>query len=455
MTTVDRRPSQGQFSEILDRLPPANLDAEKGFLGSILLSHEILDSVADLVRPSDFYAAAHETLYQTMLDLDASGRHTDTTTLTNELRRAGKLEAVGGMAYLAEVIHSVAVAAHAGQYAEIVAEKARLRRIIHASVEAIRDCYNDSDAPEAIADRLGCEIGTIADDARGSNLVTAADAARQACERFDELRARTGRASVLTGLWEIDNTIGGLFPGEMTILAARPMLGKTSLAFQIARHCGSRNRLTYFGTMEMGAAELACRTLIGMAGVTSQKARTGDLTDVEMTRIVDASNEFAKATILIDERPSLGTQEIRRACRKLMKQGLSLACVDYLGLLRPDDRKAPREQQVAQQARDLKQLARELKVPVLVLCQLNRQADPEEEPELRHLRESGAIEQHADNVWFLWQHSPTVDEPWNAEFGVAKQRNGETGTFHLQWIGQETRFESPMPDDFDEWCSAR
>jgi replicative DNA helicase len=452
MGTRTRHPPKSKptvTSELLDRLPPSSLDSEKAVIGSILYDPRLIDEVAEVVREADFYAAGNQKLFRHLVAMNDAGARIDERLLVERLQQAGDLEAIGGAAYLLEVIHSVSVSAHAVQYAEIVAEKARLRRVITAALDAVRDCYAAESSAEDIAAKLERELAETVGARTTDSIVTAADAARLASERFDALRNRPGEASVLTGLYEIDNGPGGLFPGELTVLAARPGMGKTSLALQIALHCGRRNRLTYFATAEMGAAELAARKICGMAKVPGRKARTGDLSDEEMTAIVEASNEFACAALWIDQRPRMTTADIRRGAKRASQKGLSLVCVDYLGLLRPTDPKLPREQQVSTAAWDLKQLARELHVPVLLVSQLNRQADENEQPDLRHLRESGAIEQHADAVWFLWAHSPTTEKRYNACFGVAKNRNGEKGTFGLDWISAETRFESPDPANFE------
>jgi replicative DNA helicase len=442
MNTAVRQSSKQQAaSEILDRLPPHNADAEASVIGSLLLAHDYYDEVSDIVKPGDFYGDAPRLIYEAIAGIEAVGGHSDETTVVEALKRSGNWERIGGAAALLGMAHSVAVASHARQYAEIVAEQARLRRIIHASFDAVRDCYGLCDS-ETIAVKLERELTAAIGSTASDSIVTASEAARRACERFDALRSRPDTASVLTGLYEIDNGPGGLFPGELTVLAARPGMGKTSLALQIALHCGHRNRLTYFATMEMDATQLAARTVCGMAGVEGRKARTGDLSDLDMRSIVEACNEFARARLWIDERPRMTTADIRRGAKRAAQFGLSLVCVDYLGLIRPADARLPREQQVAGAAWDLKQLAMELRVPVLLLSQLNRQTDEHEQPDLRHLRESGAIEQHADAVWFLWCHEPTTDEFYNACFGVAKNRNGEKGVFGLHWRPEKTRFES-------------
>jgi replicative DNA helicase len=443
-------PKPNLNSEILDRLPPHDAAAEEGLVGSLLMSHEFFDQVADIAKPEDCHTEVCRVIYQVIWDLERAGRHSDETTVTEAIRRDGKWKSIGGMESFLRIVNSVAVAMHAPDYARIVAEKARLRRLIREVIEVLRQCYAETDLAETIAGRLEKAAHAAIGDVAADSIVTASDAARLACERFDTLRTRPDTASVLTGLKEIDTGPGGLFPGELTVLAARPGVGKTSLALQIALHCGLRDRLTYFATAEMGAAELAARKLCGMAHIDGRKARTGELDQQDMAAIVEACNEFARARLWIDQRPRMTTADIRRGAKRAAQQGLSLVCVDYLGLLRPTDPKAPREQQVASQAWDMKQLARELNVPVLLLSQLNRQAiDEFEQPRLSHLRESGAIEQHADAVWFLWANKPKPEKNYNACFGAAKNRNGETGMVGLKWIPAETRFESPLAANYD------
>jgi replicative DNA helicase len=258
-------------------------------------------------------------------------------------------------------------------------------------------------------------------------------------------------AGIPTGISSFDADMGGLFPGELTILAARPGVGKTSFALQVAAHNAESGRLVYFASLEMSAAELSIRLACGESGVSNRLVRIGKFGADDSQRLSEALRKQAKVALEIHDRSALTVASIRREIRKRKKRGLALAIVDYLQLVTPDDRRLPREQQVARMVRQLKETAREYEIPILCLCQLNRQADGDETPRLSHLRESGAIEQDADVVLFLSKHEPKGGETHNAILIVAKNRNGETGPLRLDWDGGRTRFSVPGHSEFAEY----
>lgn len=449
---MDRLPS-----EILDRVPPNNQDAEKGVLGSMLLDERKCDDIASLLRPEDFYAIANGTLYGHIIALHNEHGKTDPTLLLNRLEAAGDLEKIGGSAYIADVLHSVPHAGNATYYAKIVREKATLRKVIAAGTEMVRDGYEANGNPTEILDRAESELSAIELNVADNEPVSIAEAAVEAIARIDRIIERGRSAGVPTGLIDYDRDHGGLFPGELTILAARPGVGKTSLALQIAEHNGQTEQLVYFASLEMSRSELSIRQACGYSGVSNRLVRTGRLEQSDQSKLSEAFSRQAKAMIDIDDRSALTVAAVRRAIRKRMKRGLSLVVIDYLQLVTPGDRKLPREQQVAGIVRQLKETAREHEIPILCLCQLNRQSSDEYEiPKLSQLRESGAIEQDADVVWFISKHKPSDTEYHNSILMVAKNRNGETGPLRLNWDGPRTRFSCPeLPanayDEFGEF----
>lgn len=465
-----------QPSELLDRLPPQNLEAEKGLLGSVLLNARVLDDLPRM-KPDEFYAQPHRILFRHMQAMHAAGVPVDGLTLVERLKRAGDLQAMGGVAYLAEVAQSVPVAAHAGYYAGIVRRTARLRAIIAAATEMLRTAYAQGADPDEVLAACEAAMGAIETADHEQEPVSAMDAARVMVSHLEAIETRRKSAGCLTGITDFDEQIGGLFPGELAVLAARPSVGKTALALQVAYHVASAGRTCYIASLEMSRVELAVRLTCGRAGVNSRLIRSGKVGPAELELLIAAANEVARAKLWIHDAPGLSVYDVRRAARKIARHGLDLIVIDYLQLLAPADAKAHREQQVARMSRDLKCLARELVVPVLCLCQLNRACEEEGgEPQLRHLRESGAIEQDADMVLFLgrrvswierrrgedrrqWEsrlaeERDAADFHTQAKLWLRKNRNGELGTFRLRWSPATTRFEklaSPY-DEFKEFA---
>jgi replicative DNA helicase len=465
---VDRGTRRGGVSsEILDRLPPQNLEAEKGVLGSILIDPEVCDDVALILRQDDFYSDAHQRLYEHILALHGEGLRIDATLLVERLQRAGLLDAVGGIAYLAELTQAVAIAAHATYYAQIVQDKATQRALIHASTEVLRDCYDPTLEPRELLERAEGKIFAIHDKRETGEV---ADIKQVLMSAFDQIDARMNpnseHASVDTGLSDLDHLTGGLHKGELIILAARPSMGKTALAANIAEHVALRRQIaTLFVSLEMSRAELGLRMLCSHGRINSHKVRNGVVSPLDRRKLVEAAAALDAARLFIDDSPSRTMTEIAAAARRLQrKHDLGLIVIDYLQLIEPDNPRDPRQEQVAKVARRLKGLARELKVPVLCLAQLNRQAEAGKEghrPRLSHLRESGAIEQDADVVMFVHREGYYQSDEEErkrlaneAEVIVAKQRNGPVDDVKLVWQAEYTRFNSldtrhdDAPQDF-------
>jgi len=460
-------------SEILDRLPPQNLEAEKGVLGSLLLDPELCDEVVLIVRPEDFHADANERLFRHLLALHEEGKRIDPVLLIERLQAAGELEAVGGPAYIAEVAQAVPYASNATYYARIVRDKSTLRALIHASTEILRDAYEQSADPDEITSQAEQKVFAVHDE-RTTSQVT--DLPNLMLEAFDLIDARLeGRAGigVPTGYPDLDNLTGGLHDSELVILAARPSMGKTALALNISEHVAVESRVpVLFVSLEMAKLEVAQRLLCSAGRIDSSKFRSLVLSSKDRGDLVKASNKLGDAPLFIDDTASRTVTEIAACARRLKRsKDLGLVVVDYLQLIQPDNAKDPRQEQVARIARRLKGLARELKIPVLCLAQLNRQADPgpgtfrksksadPDDPEapksrnwprLSQLRESGAIEQDADVVMFIHREEVFLSREEArernlsglADLIVAKQRNGARGNLRLHWREQNMRFES-------------
>ncbi len=469
MSTVYRtdpgRQSARVSSEILDRLPPHNLDAEKGVLGSILLDPNLGDDVALVVRPDDFYADANQKLFGHLMAMHDEGIRVDAMLLLERLRTTGDLEQVGGPAYIAELLQCVPHAANAVYYAEIVRDKATLRSLIHASTEILRDAYEPTLETRDMVNRAEEKIFAVHDQRSTAQVTNIHDLLVEAFDRIDARLEKGEGVGVPTGFQDLDNLTGGLHDSEFIVLAARPSMGKTALATNIAEYVAiEANVPTLFVSLEMAKLELAQRMLCSQGRIDANKFRSGFLSKEDRSKLVEASAKLGKAPMYIDDTPARTCTEIAACARRLRrKDNLGLIVIDYLQLIQPDDPRDPRQEQVAKMARRLKAIARELKIPVLCLAQLNRQADAGKEghrPRLSQLRESGAIEQDADVVMFVHREEYYCNSReeaqekglcGQADLIIAKQRNGPTGDIKLAWFDKYTRFENLSQKPYEEF----
>lgn len=432
------------FVQNKDKSVPNDADAEKWVLGSILLRHSVLDEIGWLSH-DDFFNDDYATIYRAMCDMHRRGEPIDPGLLKCHFKTDA------WAACIAEIAGSVPVVAHVPQYAAIVAKLAKRRRILQALESGSSLAVGDEADNDAIIDAVESRLAAVKIAGERGEPVKLGDAAVDAACRIDTILTNGKGLGVPIGLYNLDNDIGGLFPGELCILAARPGVGKTSLALQIAYHNAMHGRLVYFASLEMSATELSTRIACSEASVSNHHIRAGKLSDADVKALNREFQEQSRANLEIHDSSFITAATIRREIRKRKKRGLTLAVIDYLQLVTPDDRKLAREQQVSRIVRDLKETAREYQMPILCLCQLNRQAAGDDIPRLSHLRESGAIEQDADVVMFLSGYEATEKEKQdpnsdydprrNATLWVAKNRNGETGAHRLHWDAARTRFE--------------
>ncbi len=476
MATVERRvdakPVRKPVSpEILDRQPPRNLEAEKAVLGSILLLPNVCDDVALVIRPDDFYDDANRRIYEHMQELHNAARRIDLTLLVERLRNAGDLELIGGVPYLGEVARSVPTAANAVHYAQIVRDKSLLRGLIDSSTEILREAYEDGSDPREQLNRAEQKIFAILSEGQKNSVISAHDLIQTAMARID-LREKGEHtiAGVDSGFPSLDNLTGGLHDSELIIIAARPSMGKTAFALNIAEYAATELKVgTLVVSLEMSAIELADRLLCSSARVDSQRLRQGRATVEERRKLIESAAVLSQAPLFIDDSPSRTILEISAVARRLKRSSnLGLVIIDYLQLIEPDSPRDPRQEQVAKIARRLKGMARELNLPVVCLAQLNRQAEQTRDnlPRLSHLRESGAIEQDADVVMFVHreEYYLTPEEKQKerddgnprgllgqAQIILAKQRNGPTGDLKLIWKNEFTRFEEMAQRPYDEF----
>ncbi len=437
--------------ELLDRMPPHSLEAEQGVLGSLLIDPELCDEVALVLHADDFYAEANAKLYRHMLAMHESGGRIDVMLLRERLKQEGDFEAVGGNAYLAEVINAVPVAAHAVYYANIVRDKATLRALIHTSTEILRDAWDPALDPREALNQAEEKVFAVHDRRTTTQVANIHDVMVEAFARIDARMAGSEGVGVPTGFTDLDKLTGGMHSSELIILAARPSMGKTALATNIAEHVAMHENVpTLFVSLEMARLELGQRILCSQGRIDAGKFRSGFLSGNEREQLVRVSNQLCKTPLYIDDSAARTVTEIGATARRLKRRSnLGFLVIDYLQLISPDDPRNPRQEQVAKMARRLKALARELEVPILCLAQLNRQAELGREshrPRLSHLRESGAIEQDADVVMFIhreeYYNRDDEDARGKGEVIIAKQRNGPTGDVELAWFDKYTRFEN-------------
>jgi replicative DNA helicase len=461
---IDRSgPPQINQGVMLDRQPPYNSQAEMAVLGSILLRPDVLDDVVMTLRPEDFYDETHRKLYRQMAGMHDAGRKIDVTLLVDELRRQGDFDAMGGAAFLARVGNSVATAAHAQYYAEIVRRDSTCRSLINSCTEILQEAYQPESTAQELLGRAEQRIFSILERGESSSLSDIRDILHEAMDRIDaRMKGEHLAGGVETGFAQFDHLTGGLHNSELVILAARPSMGKTALAMNIAEYVAMKLKLpVLFISLEMSSIELADRMLCSVAEVNGARLRNGTISKDDRKRLVETAAKMSECPLFVDDSPSRTVTEIAAAARRIKRRegGLGLIVVDYLQLIEPDNANDPRQEQVAKMARRLKGLAREVEVPLLCLAQLNRQAEvaKENRPRLSHLRESGAIEQDADVVMFVHreEYFRTADErdqvAGQAEIIIAKQRNGPIGEVELVWRKEFTRFANPAPRHYEEF----
>ncbi len=439
----------------LERPLPHNLDAERSILGAILLDNHALNTAVEKLQPEDFFLDQHRRVFQQMIALGESQQAIDLVTLTEELQRRGELEASGGAAYLAQLVDGVPRITNVEHYARIVKEKAILRNVIHATYAIQQQALEAEEDADAILDRAESTIFQLAEDRVRAGFVGVKDLVRENFDRLARILTEGKRVTGLsTGYNQLNNITSGLQASELIILAARPAVGKTALALNIAENVAVRdNEPVAIFSLEMSKESLLMRLLASHAHIDAHKFRTGHLSRDDGRRMTESLARLAEAPLWIDDSGSSTVVEMGAKARRLKRdKGLSLVIVDYLQLVAARGRFGNRNEEVASITRGLKGLAKELKAPVLVLSQLTRAPEREDRrPQLADLRESGAIEQDADVVIFihrpnLYKPDETPEERAKAEIIIAKQRNGPTERMQFVFLNAFTRFEEAAPE---------
>jgi replicative DNA helicase len=434
-----------------DRTLPHNLEAERSVLGAILLHNDAFNQAAEIIDSNDFFRDAHRRIFEKMILLSERRHAIDLVTLKEELGRTGEIDEVGGPAYIASLADGVPRATNVEYYARIIKEKSTLRNLIYTANRILTNAYAAEEEADTILDGAEQAIFSIAEDRVREGFVSIGSLAHKSLETIEqayaEKRLITG---VPSGFHDLDELTSGFQRGDLVIIAGRPSMGKTSLALNIAQHVGTRTDLTVgVFSLEMSKEPLFLRLLSGEAGIDGQRLRTGFLHTDDWDKLTHALAVLGDARIYIDDTPGIGVLEMRAKSRRLQQdKGLDLLVVDYIQLMQGRGRFDNRTQEVGAISRSLKGLAKELNIPIIVLSQLSRapESRAEHRPQLSDLRESGALEQDADVVLFIYreeQYNKTPENENLAELIVAKQRNGPSGnSINLAFLKGRTKFES-------------
>ena len=453
MSIVDLPVTQGGPSQELGRTPPQDVAAEQSVLGGMMLSKDAIADVIEVLRINDFYRPAHESIYDAILDLYGRGEPADAVTVADELTKRGDLSKVGGPAYLHTLISSVPTAANAGFYARIVRERAVLRRLVEAGTRIVQLGYGGSDGRgggdvDEIVNSAQAEVYAVTETRSSEDYAPLGEVIEGTIDEIEASSHRgDGMTGVPTGFADLDRLTNGLHPGQMIVIAARPAMGKSTLGLDIARAASiHHNMASVMFSLEMGRNEITMRLLSAEARIPLQNMRKGTMREEDWTRLAKTMGEVSEAPFFIDDSPNMSLMEIRAKCRRLkQKHDLKLVIIDYLQLMTSGKRVESRQQEVSEFSRALKLLAKEIQVPVIALSQLNRGPEQrtDKKPQMSDLRESGSIEQDADMVILLHREdayekeSPRAGE---ADFIVAKHRNGPTDTITVAFQGHYSRF---------------
>ena len=445
------------------RVPPHSLESEQSVVGGLLLDNQAWDRIGDVIRADDFYRYDHRVIFEHIAKLIDNSRPADVITVYESLQSSGKAEDVGGLAYLNTLATNTPSAANIRRYAEIVRDRAVLRRLITISDDIATTALNPQGKDtKTILDEAESKIFKIAEDgARGAGgFQELQPVLSKVVERIDELYHRDSTSDITgisTGFVDLDSKTSGLQPGDLIIVAGRPSMGKTAFSLNIGEHVAvEEGHAVAVFSMEMGATQLAMRLLGSVGRLDQHRLRTGRLTDEDWPRLTYAVEKMQNAQLFIDETPALSSMEVRARCRRLARQcgQLGLVIIDYLQLMGSSSPGENRATEISEISRSLKGLAKELNCPVIALSQLNRSLEqrPNKRPVMSDLRESGAIEQDADVILFIYRdevYNPDSPDNGTAEIIIGKQRNGPIGAIRVTFLGMYTKFENyagPQPD---------
>jgi replicative DNA helicase len=439
---------------VAERTLPHNLEAERSVLGAILLHNDAFNLAAEVIDGNDFFRDAHRRIFDKMVRLVERGNAIDLVTLKDELGRSGEIDEVGGPAYIAALVDGVPRSTNVEHYARIIKEKATLRSLIFSANKILANAYQAEEDADVILDQAEHAIFAIADNKVRDGFVSLRDLAQTSLDTIEKLHSRKELVTgVPTGFTDLDEMTSGLQPSDLIIVAARPSMGKTSLVMNIAQHVGTKtDRTVGVFSLEMSKEQLFLRMLTSEARIDAHRLRGGFLGERDWGRLAQAIGTLSDSKIFIDDTPSIGVLEMRAKCRRLAAEhSLHLVIVDYIQLMQGRGRFENRTLELGAISRSLKGLAKELQVPIVVLSQLSRATESRSDhrPQLSDLRESGALEQDADVVAFIYRedlyadkNAPPTENAGVAEIIVGKQRNGPTGVVKLAFLREFTRFEN-------------
>ncbi len=433
---------------ILDRIPPHNLDAEQAVLAAMMLDKDAIYEIVPILKEKDFYKEAHGIIYRTIVDLAEQGEPVDLITITESLRKSGNLEKVGGVGYIAQVANAIGTSTGVTHYAELIKEKSLLRSLIKIATNLAARSYKDSEETEQILNDAERMILEISQGRVRGGLVPISEVIEGTIERLEILNNKKSEITGLTsGFRDLDKFTSGWQNSDLIIVAARPAMGKTSFCLNLAANAALLAKVPVaIFSLEMSREQLVQRMLSSAAMIDQQKLRTGRLLDKEWIALTSALGPLAEAPIYIDDTPAISVREIRAKTRRLKaEKGLGLVVIDYLQLMSTGRRVESRQQEISEISRSLKALARELDIPIIALSQLSRAVEQSQNkrPSLSHLRESGALEQDADIVMFIYRdeyYNPESEKKAIAEIIIAKHRNGPVGTVELTFLKEFTKF---------------
>ena len=436
------------MADEIKRIPPYSLEAEQTVIGSMLMSRDAVYTATEYVSEDDFYTPEQRTAFAAIYTLFRENRPIDLITVQDQLNKMGKLEEVGGIEYLTNISLNVPTSAHVKEYARIVQEKSVLRRLIRSANDIAADSFEGKEKLEEILNKAEERIFNIIQNRRTSDLVLIKSLISPALDSIARAYGQHGAVTGLpSGFIDLDHMTAGFQPSDLILVAARPSMGKSSFVLNITQYAAVKEKKSVaFFSLEMSKEQLTSRMISAEAMIDAQKIRNGNLETTDFERLLNGASVLGEAKIFIDDTPGISVADLRAKCRKLkLTHGLDLIIIDYLQLMTGSARSESRQQEISEISRSLKAIAREMQAPVIALSQLSRAVESRSDhrPMLSDLRESGAIEQDADVVMFLFReeyYNATPENKGQAEVIIAKQRNGPTGSAKLLWLGEYTRF---------------
>ncbi len=433
---------------LLKRILPNSIEAEQSVIGSMIIDSEAITIASEIINPDDFYNKQYGILFETMIELNNEGKPVDLVTLQNRLKEKDVPPEVSSLEFIRDIITAVPTSANVRYYAGIVADKATLRRLIRLSGEIENACYTGKDSLEVILDDTEKRVFELVQRRNAGDFVPIRQVVMNALERIELASKSDGSVTgIATGFLDLDFMTSGLQPADLVLIAARPSMGKTAFVLNIAQHIAFKlNKSAAIFSLEMSKEQLVNRMFSLESRVDAQHLRNGKLDETEWEKLIESAGVIGKSKLIIDDTPSISIQDLRSKCRKYkLENDLDIIIIDYLQLMSSSGRSESRQQEISEISRSLKGLARELNVPVVALSQLSRAVEqrPDHRPMMSDLRESGAIEQDADVVMFIYRddyYNKDTEKKDIAEIIIGKQRNGPIGTVELAWLPQYTKF---------------